>query len=334
MYYNSRVSVSRRHLIVSAAAIPFAARSFARRPKVVVAGGHPGDPECGYGGTIARYSDEGSEVVLLYLNRGEGSCGAAPLDRCADIRTAEAQRACRILKARTAFAGQYDGRSIVDAERYEHFGRILLGERPDIVFTHWPIDRHRDHRAISLLTLDAWWKAGKPFSLYYYEVAEDTTMFTPAEYVDISRVEAHRRNACFAHVSQQPAKWYPKQVEITRQRGKQAGSEQAEAFVRHPESSRAQLPKTASHGDSCLYFDFFSTNWPLGVPPRRCPYVGGGVRAGRFAQKLGSKLSGRNYLPPRRPRPFCCVSVFCPPRAACVLSACWRSRLISHMSML
>ena len=39
--------------------------------KVVVTGGHPGDPEYGCGGTIARYTDLGHEVVLLYLNRGE-----------------------------------------------------------------------------------------------------------------------------------------------------------------------------------------------------------------------------------------------------------------------
>ena len=38
--------------------------------KVVVTGGHPGDPEYGCGGTIIRYSDLGHEVVLLYLNDG------------------------------------------------------------------------------------------------------------------------------------------------------------------------------------------------------------------------------------------------------------------------
>ena len=183
--------------------------------KVVVTGGHPGDPECGCGGTIARYSELGHEAVLLYLNRGEGFCGGAPLDRCGGIRTAEAQNACRALKARAVFATQYDGRSVVDAQRYDDFSRILLAESPDIVFTHWPIDRHRDHRAISMMVLDAWWKAEKTFALYYYEVAEDTAMFSPADYVDISSVEPRRRASCYAHASQQPDKWYPKQVEIT-----------------------------------------------------------------------------------------------------------------------
>jgi N-acetylglucosamine malate deacetylase 1 len=229
------VAISRRRLLASA---------LLAQPtlKILVAGGHPGDPECGCGGTIARYTALGSQVVVLYLNRGEGYCGGASLSRCAEIRTAEALRACRILKARAAFAGQYDGRAIVDNAHYDAFGRMLAAEKPDVVFTQWPIDRHRDHRAVSMLTLDAWLKSGKGFALYYYEVAEDTSMFSPADYVDISSVESTRRAACYAHASQQPDKWYPKQVEITRSRGAQSGFSQAEAFLRHDESKRATLP--------------------------------------------------------------------------------------------
>jgi LmbE family N-acetylglucosaminyl deacetylase len=235
------VPISRRSLLASAA-LPLFAQSPAKPLKVVVAGGHPGDPECGCAGTIARYTALGHEVVLFYLNRGEGFCGSASLDRCAEIRTAEAQNACRILKARPAFAGQVDGHAIVDAPHYDSFALQLAAEKPDMVFTQWPIDHHRDHRAISMLTLDAWWKFAKSFALYYYEVAEDTTMFAPAEYVDISAVETVRRAASYAHLSQEPDKWYPKQVELTRRRGVESGFAQAEAFLRHPESKRAWLP--------------------------------------------------------------------------------------------
>jgi LmbE family N-acetylglucosaminyl deacetylase len=234
--------LSRRSLLASAAAWPLLAKSSAPALKIVVAGGHPGDPECGCAGTIARYTDLGHEVVLLYLNRGEGYCGGASLTRCAGIRTAEAAKACQILKARAAFAGQYDGRATVDASHDEAFARLLAAESPDVVFTQWPIDRHRDHRAVSMLTLDAWSQGGRKFALYYYEVAEDTAMFSPAEYVDISSVESRRRAACYAHASQQPDKWYPKQVEITKARGLASGFPQAEAFLRHAESKPALLP--------------------------------------------------------------------------------------------
>ena len=55
----------------SAAIAPPGAPPGPRRPlKVIVTGGHPGDPEYGCGGTVARYTDLGHDVALLYLNRG------------------------------------------------------------------------------------------------------------------------------------------------------------------------------------------------------------------------------------------------------------------------
>src|SRR5277367_3914292 len=36
-----------------------------RKWKIVVTGGHPGDPEYGCGGAIARYTDLGHEVTVL-----------------------------------------------------------------------------------------------------------------------------------------------------------------------------------------------------------------------------------------------------------------------------
>ena len=41
-----------------------------RKSKIVITGGHPGDPEYGCGGTIARLTASGHEVVLLYMNDG------------------------------------------------------------------------------------------------------------------------------------------------------------------------------------------------------------------------------------------------------------------------
>src|ERR1043166_5035394 len=68
------------------------------RLKIVVAGGHPGDPECGCGGTVARYTDLGHQVTMLYFNRGEAYCGGEPGRDCSAVRTAEAGEACRVLK--------------------------------------------------------------------------------------------------------------------------------------------------------------------------------------------------------------------------------------------
>jgi N-acetylglucosamine malate deacetylase 1 len=215
-----------------------------RKLKVIVVGGHPGDPEYGCGGTVARYIELGHEVVLLYLNRGGAGSPKLPAGELAALRTAEAKRACEILKARPAYAGQVDGKPVVDAAHSEEFTKILEGERPDVVFTQWPIDNHPDHRATSMLTYDAWQHTGKAFAFYYYEVSdgEDTQMFSPTEYVDISTVEKLKRAACYAHASQTPDRFYALQTEVARFRGIESGHAQAEAFVRHVQSSLDLLP--------------------------------------------------------------------------------------------
>lgn len=223
-------------------ALPEEATSPQKKLRIVVTGGHPGDPECGCGGTIGRYTDEGHEAILLYLNRGEGYCGPNELKDCAGIRTAEAEKACAILKARPAFAGQYDGRAIVDSRHYDEFSRVLLEQEPDVVFTHWPMDAHRDHRATAALVLDAWLSSKKKFALYYYEVAEDTLRFSATNFVDTSAVASRHHAACYAHASQQPDKWFPLQMEITRYHGLQNGCAQAEAFFRVSQETKSALP--------------------------------------------------------------------------------------------
>jgi LmbE family N-acetylglucosaminyl deacetylase len=205
----------------------------------MVTGGHPGDPEYGCGGTIARYADLGHEVVLLYLNEGRPPDLQNPPDR-----VAEAGAACTILGARPRFAGQVDGRSVVDAAHADALRALLEDERPDVVFTHWPIDNHADHRATSMLVYDAWLRMNRRFALYYYEVSngEDTVQFAPTHYVDITAIEPRKRRACYAHASQSPDKFYALQQQVTRLRGIESGHHQAESFIRHVQSPDFSLP--------------------------------------------------------------------------------------------
>jgi LmbE family N-acetylglucosaminyl deacetylase len=212
--------------------------------KVVIVGGHPDDPESGCGGTMARLADLGHEVVAMYLTRGEAGIRGKGADEVAQIRTAEAQEACRILKARAVFAGQVDGSTELNAARYEAFAKILLQEKPDLVFAQWPIDSHRDHRAASLVTFDAWHRAGRKFALYYFAVNEgsQTTMFRPTHYVDITSVEPRKRDACMAHKSQDPRGFYAIHSLMHEFRGREHGCKYAEAFVHHNQSRVVGLP--------------------------------------------------------------------------------------------
>lgn len=207
-----------------------------RRRKIVFVGAHPDDVETAAGGTVARYADLGQDVVVLYLTRGEVGIRGKSNEEAGAIRTAQAEKACEILKARPRFLGQVDGSTEVNPARYEEFRRLLLEEKPDLVFTWWPINGHRDHRAVFTMVHDAWLKSKKQFGLVYFENT-DTQLFTPTHFVDVTDQEPRKRAACFVHT------WYKDRpdlnlwakVEIHLQaRGFQAGCRYAEAFVAHP----------------------------------------------------------------------------------------------------
>jgi LmbE family N-acetylglucosaminyl deacetylase len=231
---------SRRTFLGSLCAVVSAAPS----EKIVVTGGHPGDPEYGCGGTVARYTSLGYAVTLIYLNHGEKSCPSTPDDPGSAVRVPEAQKACGILRAKPLFAAQCDAHSVVDAAHEEEFRSLLEAEKPTALFTHWPVDSHPDHRAISSLSYAAWTKARRSFALYFYEVSngEDTQMFVPTDYVDITSTEAVKKAACYAHASQAPDKYYALQSAVARFRGIESGYQAAEAFARHAQSRKAFLP--------------------------------------------------------------------------------------------
>jgi LmbE family N-acetylglucosaminyl deacetylase len=247
-------SISRRDLLVTAgitasgvSGILPAANADAegdRKLKIVVAGGHPGDPEAACGGTMARLADSGHEVVALYITQGEKGVDGKTGKEAAAIRTGEAREACALLKARALLFDLPDGNTEINAARYDAFRTVLEMEKPHAVFTHWPIDAHRDHRVCSLLVYDAWLASGRKFALYYYEVStgEETQHFRPTHYVDITATEKRKRAACFCHVSQNPPKFYVSHEAMQRFRGLESACKLAEAFVHHEQSPATGLP--------------------------------------------------------------------------------------------
>jgi N-acetylglucosamine malate deacetylase 1 len=198
----------------------------------MVCGGHPGDPEYGCGGTVARLTGLGHQVLLLYLN--DGAWPPTP----ASVRIAEATKACEILKSRPAYAGQINGHAVIDNAHYDEFQKLIAAESPDAIITQWPIDNHADHRAITMLTYNAWHKLGQKFAMYFYEVSngEDTVQFSPNCYVDISETEPQKRAACYAHASQTPDRYYALQDDVARFRGIERGCKRAEAFLHQLQS--------------------------------------------------------------------------------------------------
>jgi LmbE family N-acetylglucosaminyl deacetylase len=236
--------------MMATTALAGAAQAVTNAPalRLVIVGAHPDDPESSCGGTMARCADLGFDVVALYLTRGEAGIAHKTEAEAAAIRTQEAEKACAILKARPRFAGQVDGNTEINNTRYRDFHAALMVEKPNIVIAPWPIDSHRDHRAASLLTYDAWERERRSFELFYSEVnlGDQSKNFHPTDYVNISTVVERKRDACYAHASQDPPGFYERYHEpMQRLRGLEYACAAAEAFVRLAQNpGRWNLPRS------------------------------------------------------------------------------------------
>jgi len=207
--------------------------------KVLVTGAHPDDPESGCGGTITRLVNEGHHVSVLYLTRGEAGIPGVSHEEAARIRTAESLEACRVMGATPLFAGQIDGNTVINREAYETMMEIIGGQHPDMVFTHWPIDTHPDHRVCSGLVYHTWnrfrGEEASAFDLYYYEVmtGEQTQNFHPTHFIDVTLTHGVKEEATLKHVSQKAAEWFDFHRKMDEFRGFQYRWEckYAESFV-------------------------------------------------------------------------------------------------------
>jgi LmbE family N-acetylglucosaminyl deacetylase len=207
----------------------------ADKKKIVCVGGHPDDPESGCGGTLAKFSNAGHDVTIIYLTTGEAGIPGKTHDEAAAIRKQEATNASKILNAKPVFAGQIDGDTIMNNEWLGKMQQLIANENPDIVFTHWPIDSHKDHQVASLLTIQTWMRSQQKFPLYFFEVCagEQTMTFHPTDYIDITDTQEQKRKAVYCHVSQDPDSIYGcGHASMEDFRGREFGVKAGEGFVR------------------------------------------------------------------------------------------------------
>jgi LmbE family N-acetylglucosaminyl deacetylase len=223
-----------------------AAAQSERRLKVLCVGGHPDDPESGCAGTLTRYVELGHAVTVLYLTRGERGIRDKGLEESARIRTAECEQACRIIGSSPKFFGQIDGATEITRAQVEMMTKTLADEKPDVIFTHWPVDTHMDHQVASMLVIRAWMSSGEQPQLYFFEVdtGDQSQGFLPNTYVDVTSVLEKKKAALLAHVSQDGKNIWREHHEIIAQwRGREAGVSMAEAFVHLSRNSKSsKLP--------------------------------------------------------------------------------------------
>jgi LmbE family N-acetylglucosaminyl deacetylase len=206
----------------------------ARNMQILCVGAHPGDPEFGCGGTLARFAQAGHFVTMLYLTRGEASDPAKSYAEMADLRTKEAEKSCALIKAKAIFAGQVDGHTEMNKSWVAKMNEWIHSIKPDMVFTQWPLDTHFDHQVTGQLVQAAWAESKRNFELYFYEVnsGSETMAFEPTDWVDITAQRDIKKQMMFAHQTQSPQKTYDEFFRIMEDfRGLEAGVSAAEGFI-------------------------------------------------------------------------------------------------------
>ena len=219
---------------------------------ILVVTPHPDDAEGGAGGTIARWTAEGRNVVLVVTtdgSHGTSDRSVKPED-LAKTREQEQRNAAEVLGiSEVVFLGLPDQGLEDTSEFREKIVRQIRKHKPDIVVTidpNRPYIRHRDHIMTGRVTLDAVFPYARDHLAFPEHLEEGLEPHKvrevylwgsddPDTFLDITDTFEIKMKALYRHVSQvgEPS---DDRMERSRARfgevGKKIGVELAEQFKR------------------------------------------------------------------------------------------------------
>jgi LmbE family N-acetylglucosaminyl deacetylase len=200
---------------------------------------HPDDIAYGMGGLALLLKDK-FDFHLVCATKGERGLPGRSLTETSAIREKEERQECELLGANLNFLGRIDAEVYADAETCQQVAEIVRRTAPVALFTLWPVDDHPDHSAVSEIARKAVSMAQRPIELIYFEAGDDqTALFTPAIYADISAVIDKKLELVRCHECQNQDDWLAQAcLRKASRRGAEAGCAYAEGYqsLPHPSS--------------------------------------------------------------------------------------------------
>jgi LmbE family N-acetylglucosaminyl deacetylase len=146
---------------------------------------HSDDCVIGMGGTTQYFRDLGYEITLITITKGETAYSEINLkNNLVEIRKQEGKAADQFIQINNHINWDYGCQNVQNSrEIFQDCTEMIRKFQPDYIFTHSPIDKHRDHRTISTIVEEAWWKAfegvladrGRPYrakKLFFMEISD------------------------------------------------------------------------------------------------------------------------------------------------------------------
>jgi len=131
--------------------------------RIICFGAHPDDCEIQAAGVAAKWAAQGHHVKFVSVTNGDighWRDAGGPLAR---RRTAEAERADRILGIASEVLDIHDGELLPTLENRRTLTRLIREWKADIVMSHRPNDYHPDHRYTGILVQDSAYMVTVPF---------------------------------------------------------------------------------------------------------------------------------------------------------------------------
>ena len=175
---------------------------------ILVVGPHPDDQELGMGGTIAKLTEQGHNVLLLDMTNGEPTPHGDP-----QTRAVEAAKAAEILGVKRQLL-DLPNRMLEHTIESRHLvAGAIRKHQAQIVFTPYFQDAHPDHVATTRIVEDARFDAkltkidlpGEPIYpkwLFYYYCTHLRWVADPNFLFDITGYEDRKRDSIVAYETQ------------------------------------------------------------------------------------------------------------------------------------
>jgi LmbE family N-acetylglucosaminyl deacetylase len=184
------------------------------KPRVIMIGAHPDDPDEA-GGTAALFVSMGCAVKFVAVTNGDAGHETMKGKELAEVRYKEAQEAGKRLGVTYDVLDNHDGLLLPTVEVRLQVIRKIREWNADIVIAPRPNDYHPDHRYTGVLVQDAAYMVAvpdiapetpplkkNPVFLYFQDHFQRPNPFKPDIAVDISSVYDKKVYAFDAHRSQ------------------------------------------------------------------------------------------------------------------------------------